>query len=273
MRSWISVATIMSLVLLSSTTAWSEQRVALRGEGYVGYDHLDFGPLDEDAFEGGGGLSASLVADQLYLQGDVLGNTVQFDDVGPSDAELDGDSVFAAVRLGWRDAERGALGVVGSYEYLKLDVSGVPTVSGSADTDVWRGGAEGELFLGPVTLAANAGLLQLEDDTTGYFDLGVSFYPTERARVHFGGGIADLEESDPWGVIGAGGEILLLDPLSAFVRWDATLRNDDTDYEQHSIVFGARLYWGADTPSLIAYDRSHFKRSCAASLHVIGRIC
>lgn len=36
----------------------------------------------------------------------MLGNTVQFDDVGPSDAELDGDSVFAAVRLGWRDAER-----------------------------------------------------------------------------------------------------------------------------------------------------------------------
>lgn len=273
MRSWAALALITSLVLLSSATAWSEPRIALRGEGYVGYNHLELGSLDEDAFEGGGGASASLVLDRLYLQGDLLGDRVQFDDVGPFDADLDADSVVAALRVGWRDAERGALGLVGAYEYLDLDASGGPGGSGSAETDIGRIGLETELFFGPVTLAGNGGVRFIDDEDSGYIDVGGSFYPTERARIHLGGGVADIEEDDPFGLIGAGAEILLLDPLSLFARWDATLVDDDVDFEQHSVVFGARLYWGAETPSLLAYDRSHFKRTCVAPLFATGRIC
>ncbi|MEZ4331490.1 MAG: hypothetical protein R3F35_07035 [Myxococcota bacterium] len=273
MRSWLSVATITIWILFASTSAWSEPRVAVRGEGFVGYDHVDFGPVDEDAFEGGGGISAALTGDRFYLQGDVLGDSIQYDDIGPFDADLDSDSVVAALHLGWRNPERGALGIAGLYEHLEFETRGAGFLSGSSDSEVWRGGVEGELFLGPVSLAANAGLLQLQDDTTGYVDFGIAFYPTERARVHLGGGVADIEESEPWGLIGAGGELLLLDPLSLFARWDATLVDDDTDYEHHSFVVGARLYWGAETPSLLVYDRSYFKRTCVAPIFVTGRTC
>lgn len=272
MRSIALSAMITSGVLLASVPAGAEARVAVRGEGFVGYNALEFDSVDEDAFEGGGGISAALTGERFYLQGDLLGDSVQYDDVGPFDVDIDSDSVVAALHLGWRDPEHGALGVAGLYEHLELESRGAGFLSTSSDSEVWRGGVEGELFLGPVTLAANTGLLQLEDDTTGYVDVGLAFYPIERVRVHFGGGVADIEEDDPLGLVGAGGEFLLLDPLSLFARWDATLV-DDADYEHHSLVFGARLYWGAETPSLVAYDRSHFKRTCVAPIFVTGRTC
>lgn len=262
MRSLVSVWIVICLavLLLPAATVSAESRVALRAEGYIGYSKIDLGFFDEDTFQGGGTGSASLVVDQLYLQGDVFGDAMDFD-------VLDTDTVGGGVHFGWRDAERGSVGAVGVYNNQDRSIL-------SDSLDIWRAGLEGELFLDRVTLGLNSGYLQIDDDSTGYFDAGIQFYPIDRARLSFSGGVFDIEEDDPFGVVGAGGEFLLVGPLAAFARWEATfVDTSSVDIDQHSVVVGVRLYWGADEPTLLTYDRAHFKRACSGYLLAGGRLC
>lgn len=236
--------------------------VAVRADGYLGYSNLDIENADGDALQGGGTASASAVFDWLYTQLDVFGDKTDFD-VRNSGFDFAAKSVGVGGRVGWRDAERGSLGVVGLYDHLDLD---------GTDEDFGRIGLEGELFLDRVTLALNGGDLQSEDESSGYLDGRVAFYPTERIKLDVGAGAFDLEEDDQTVVAGASAELLLLDVLSAFARWEASFLDSGIDVEQHGIVVGARLYWGAETPSLVAYDRRHFKRSCGGYL-LLARLC
>lgn len=257
---------LMSACLLAyPTVAWGDApTLAVRADGYLGYGNLELGNVDSDAFQGGGSASASAVFDQLYLQLDVFGDRADFEFDNPgSNVELAAKSVGAGGRIGWRNAELGSLGIVGTYDYLKLE---------SSENDIGRIGLEGEIFLGPVTLGLNGGDVEIEDSSSGYLDGSVAFYPTDRLRFNVSAGALALEENDQTVVAGAGGEVLILDVLSAFVRWEGAFTDSFIDVDQHSVVFGARVYWGAETPSLVAYDRQHFKRSCAGFL-LVGRIC
>jgi hypothetical protein len=255
MRILVSTLMTIRLAVLPASTISAEPSFAVRAEGYVGYTNIELGDFEEDAFQGGGAGSASVVFDQLYLQGDVFGDVMDFD-AGKSEI------VGGGAHVGWRDAERGSAGIVGTYnDYTHL-----------SSTEVWRAGLEGEIFLDRLTLAADAGYFDQDGDSTGYAVGGLAFYPADRARLHLRGGAFDLEESDPFGLIGAGGEILVVDPLAVFVRWEASILESSIDIQQHSIVVGLSLYWGADAPSLLTYDRAHFKQSCGGFL-LAGRSC
>lgn len=257
MRVVVSVLSSLCLVVLQPTWTAAEPSVAVRGEGYVGYSNLDLGFTDADGFEGGGTASVSAVFGGLYLQTDVFGDSADYDD-------FEAETVGGSFRVGWRDAQRGSAGVVGAYDRVDL---------GGGAIDVGRAGFEGELFLDRVTLATDVGYVGIEDDSTGYVDAGLDYYPIDRAKLHLGGGVFDVEESDPFGVVAAGGELLVADFVSLFGRWEASFVESSIDVEQHSAVVGVRLYWGADPPSLIAYDREHFKRACSGYRVIGARIC
>ncbi|HPG26967.1 MAG: hypothetical protein H6748_13345 [Spirochaetaceae bacterium] len=244
------------LLLLVAGIASAQSGTAFRAEGYLGYTNLELGPIDEDAFQGGAGGSFSAFWDALYFQFDVFGDHLEYQD-------FDTDTVGGAIHAGWRDPERGALGVAATYDHLELFDQG---------SDLGRAGLEGELFLDRFSFGATAGFAQLEGDSTGYADAALTFYPTDRARLRLRAGAYDVEESDPFVMFGANGELLLFDSLALFARWEATLVDDRLDYEQHSIVGGVRLYFGAEEPSLIAYDRRHFKESCLG-VAIFARAC
>jgi hypothetical protein len=254
MRILVSTLMALWLAVLPTTALAAEPDFAARVEGFIGYTNLEVFNSDEDAFQGGGTGSASVVFDRIYLQGDIFGNVMEFD-------EEDFESVGAGAHFGWRDPERGSAGLVGNYTDL------------NDGTDVGRAGFEGELFFDRLSLAANIGYLGIESDDFGYADAGVAFYPVDRARLYFRGGVFGFDDNDPFGLLGAGGEFLFLDMLSAFTRWEAAFYDDSgLEIEQHSIVFGVTLYWGSDEPSLRSYDRTHFKPSCGGYL-LVGRIC
>jgi hypothetical protein len=255
MRPLVSTLLMAWLVVLPTTSTRADSSLALRGEGYIGYSNLEFGAFDDDAFQGGGTGSVSIVEDGLYLQADVFGDAADY-------GLLDSKNVGAGAHVGLRDAERGRVGLAGAYN--RLD---------ELEADFWRAGFEGEIFLDRFTLALNAGYLDQDGDSTGHADAGLAFYPTDRARVQVGGGLYDIEESDPIGTISASGELLVMDALGTFVRWESLIQDGPFDIEQHSIVFGVAVYWGAADVSLLAYDRLHFKRSCSGHLVFGGRIC
>lgn len=259
MRTILGSVISLILVFVARAADAATPDTAVRAEGYVGYSQLDLGALDDDGFQGGGVGSVSAAIDRLHLQADVFGDSTDYDDFGTED-------VGAGGHVGWRDAERGGLGFVGNYNRFGEDVA--------SGLDVWRAGFEGEAFLDRIALTANAGYLQIDDDSTGYADLGISFHPIDRARIGFDGGLVDIEESNPVGFVVADAEVLFADVVSAFARWEGEFSSSSgVDYEAHSIVFGARLYWGAEKPSLLSYDRTHFKRSCMGYRLIGARMC
>ncbi len=259
MRILASTLIAIGLAALPASTISAEPKLALRAEGYVGYSDVEIEIVQEaseDAFQGGGTGSVSAVFDQLYLQADVFGNVMEFD-------RDSAESVGAGAHVGWRDPMRGSAGIAGTYTHL----------SDLSDNDSGRAGFEGELFLDRLTLAANAGYFGFDDDAYGYADAGLAFYPIDRARLHLRGGVFAFDDDDPTGLVGAGGEILVVNALAAFARWEASIYDSSSiDIQQHSIVFGVSLYWGAEEASLLNYDRTHFKSSCGGYL-LVGRIC
>ena len=250
---------ILCLVLLPIAATSAEPDAAVRVEGYIGYSQVDVLSLDDDGLQGGGTGSASVVFDKLYLQTDIFGDVTDYD-------ILNTDNIGGSGHVGWRDAEHGSFGVVGTYNRVGHEIDD--------GIDLWRTGFEGEAFLDRITFSTNAGYMQIDDDSTGYVDAGIAFYPIDRARIDLNGGVVDIEEHDPIGFVTASGEFMVADPVAAFARWEAEFINtSDGDYESHSIVVGMRLYWGADQPSLLAYDRAHFKRSCMGYRLIGARLC
>lgn len=259
MRTTLGIVIPLMLVVGTRAADATTPDAAVRVEGYVGYSQLDLGGLDDEGFQGGGVGSVSAAIDRLHLQADVFGDSTDYDDFGAED-------VGASGHVGWRDAERGGLGLVGNYNRFGEDVSD--------GVNVGRAGVEGEAFLDRIALTANAGYLQIDDDSTGYADLGITFHPIDRARIGLDGGLVDIEESNPIGFVVTDAELLFADVVSAFARWEAEFSSSSGgDFESHSIVFGARVYWGAEKPSLLTYDRTHFKRSCMGYRLIGARMC
>lgn len=261
------LAAIACVAATGSTRAIAEPTLAARAEGYVGYVNLSaeiFGQqVEEHAFQGGGSGSLSLAISEFYIQGDVFGDATEFDD-------LESEIIGGGGHLGWRDAALGAAGAVGTFNQQYPDPG--------ASTDQWRSGFEGELFLERVSLAANVGYAESEtsdnNSSSVYVDGALAYYPVERVRLHAMGGAFAVEEDEPVGIVGASAEFLALDPLGLFVRWEAAIIDDDAfEVQQHSLVVGARLYWGSSGPSLVAYDRAHFKPSCFGYQLGGARLC
>jgi hypothetical protein len=147
--------------------------------------------------------------------------------------------------------------LTGAYQNLELDTI--------LDDDLWRVGGEGELYLGPVTLGAQAGY-QRDGDTNqdGYYVRGLlRFYPTPDLKLEGVGGVGRLAgTTDPVARVlveyRPGGW-----PLGFFARWEAAF---DDALDQHLAVAGVRLYLtGLDFDSdlsLRALDRIYFRESC-----------
>lgn len=247
----------LAFVALSAASARAaEPDLAIRVEGYVGYSQLDF-IREIDAFQGGGSGSLSLVYGPFYVQGDVFGDVMDFE----GDAEF--ETVGPGLHLGWRDAQRGSAGVVGSYDHFD---------GGSGSLDVYRTGIEGEVYLDRVTLGLNGGYLDFAGSGSIYVDGLVTFYPIERARLSLRAGAFDIEDGSPLVDFGVGGEYLATSALSPFLRWEASVPDAFDDVFQQSIVAGLNVYWGGGSPSLATYDRAHFKPSCGGVL-LFGRLC
>lgn len=234
----------------------AEPEFAVRAEGYLGYSSLDL--LDRvDAFQGGGTGSVSLVFGELYLQGDLFGDVTDYE--GGTDVS----NVGPGVHFGWRDAERGSAGLVGTFG--RLDIGGV-------ELDVFRAGIEGELYFDRFSLGLNGGYTDLDGTGSAYTEITGAYYATDRARLNLRVGAQDLEDGVSFLSFGTGGEFLLTDSIAPFVRWEASVPDGFDVLLQHSLVAGVSLYWGADAPSLEAYDRTYFRPSCAGVL-LVGRTC
>jgi len=257
MRSTAALILTACLALVPIATASAEPDLALRVEGYLGYSNLDFGFVDLDAFQGGGTGSVSAVFEQFYLQGDLFGDVMDFDQ------GFKAKNVGPGVHIGGRDPSKGSVGIVGTYNDLDL---------GDGDLDIFRVGFEGEAYLDRLTLGLNAGLIDLDGDAHAYIEGLLAFYPMENARLNFRIGAVGVDDSDPLINLGLGVEFLANQTLAPFMRWEASLPDDFGDVFQYSLVAGLTFYWGAETPTLQGYDRSRFKQSCSGVL-LAGRIC
>lgn len=240
-----------------ATTARTEEvSWAVRGEGYLGYSRVDL-LREAEGLTGGGAASAALRLGELYLQGDVFGDVLDYDDVG------DVSNVGPGLHFGWRDAERGSAGVVATYNRLDL---------GAGERDGYRAGVETELYFDRATLGLNGGYLGLGDDGGLYLELLGLFYPTERVRLQARAGAQDVDVEVSFVHFGAGAEFLLTDHVAPFVRFESAVQRDFDRLFQTTAVAGLTVYWGGDTPSLQAYDRQYFKPSCAG-IQRLGRYC
>jgi hypothetical protein len=273
----------MRSVLDHSITAWilvsmiaapgvsgaqDDLALAVRGEGYLGYSKLEIdGSLidfDGDGLDGGAAGSVSAIVESFYLQGDVLGDFSHFDNFDP-------ERVAGVGHLGWRDAALGSFGIVGAINHS--DENG-------SSTDEWRTGIEAQAFVRRFTLGLDAGYFDgnASSNANGnelvYLRGRVAFYPLERIRLDLKGGALGVgKKDDPIALLGAGAEFLVLDSLSAFVRWETSFVDDGgTDIDEHSVVGGVRLYWGSEQPSLESYDRERFNESCLG-IRTFGRSC
>ncbi len=251
---------ITSLVSYPYAKASAEPEFGIRAEGYLGYSNLDIFFTELEAFQGGGTGSVSVIFDQFYLQADVFGNVMDFEN------DIEAKNVGPGLHLGWRDPSRGSAGIVGTYNDLDL---------GGGSVDVYRAGFEGEAYLDSVTFGLNTGYLDFESFGSGsaYIEGLVAAYPIEEARLSFRIGGVGIEDDDPLISLGIGAEYLVGQVAAPFVRWEASLPDTFDDLVQHSIVAGLTLYWGSsDGPTLKRYDRTYFKSSCGGLL-LLGRLC
>ncbi len=249
---------LIAVLVTPSHVAADGAEVAFRGEGYVGYHNTDFNvgflSLEEDAFQGGGAGSVSIAGNAVYFQIDLGGDSIDYDNANA-------DGFFTGGHLGWRDPERGSASAVGQFQLLD---------PGDADIDTWRAGGEFEAYLGPVTLGLEAGYSDLFDDA---YVLGQGrLYITENARLDLRVGAAAPAESDPLIVVSAGGEVMVAPHAAFFARVESS-QADDLDYDETSVVAGARIYFAGDGGlSLRNHDRQFFQRACLG-LNFIFRTC
>jgi hypothetical protein len=229
---------------------------AIRVEGYLGGAILDAGSLgDESAFDGGGAGSAVGLLGPAFLQLDLFGDYTDFD------PEV--STVGFGGHLGLVDSEIGSVAATGGYQRYAV---------GPADTDFWRVGGEGELYLDWFTFGAQAGYLRNGDtNADGWYARGiVRFYPIDSLKLEGVGGYVDLESDG----LPQGRFLVEYRPegswLSVFARWEGTfdfLNLADT----HAAVLGVRFYWDRGL-SLRDSDRVYFRESCT-NVNLVARLC
>jgi len=257
-------ALLFSTVLLIAGASIAEpppenDPFAIRLEGYLGGAVLDadnFG--NESAFDGGGAGSAVGLLGPAFLQLDLFGDYADFD------PEI--STVGFGGHLGLVDSEMGSVAVTGGYQQVS---------SGSTDSDIWRVGGEGELYLDSFTFGVQAGYLRGADtNADGWYTRGlVRFYPTENLKLEGIGGYVELEQDD----LPQGRFLVEYRPdgfwLSFFARWEGTFDLDDVfgSVDSHAAVAGVRFYWDRGL-SLRESDRVYFRESCT-NVNLGVRVC
>ena len=282
MRSKFSVLLAVGLTLFCGHAALAESNepapgseesgFALRGEGFLGVAAVEIDsdtPLIRDssseAFSMGGAASVAYSAGGFFGQLDAFGSQQDFDE-----ARL---AVHGGgAHVGWRDAERGTLGFGGTYNELQVE-----------NLYAWRAAVEGEVFHDQFTFGGSLGVFgseaderELADQTDIYLQTTAAVYPVPDFRVHFSAGGVGLEQNNTTAILGAGLELMAnaeVSPVSIFLRWEGAFGSTSAaDIGVNSAMFGIRLYFGAEAPSLMAYDRGYFKDSCVGA-QLAGRVC
>jgi hypothetical protein len=252
---------LFSTVLLIAAASSAEpppenDPFAVRIEGYLGgavVDTDNFGSTS--AFDGGGSGSAVGLLGPAFLQLDLFGDYTDFDP--------DFSTVGFGGHLGLVDPEIGSVAVTGGYQQAS---------AGSIDSEVWRVGGEGELYLDSFTLGVQAGYLRDADtNEDGWYTRGlVRFYPMESLKLEGIGGYADLGSDG----LPQGRFLVEYRPdgfwLSFFARWEGTFDIGNV-LDSHAAVAGVRFYWDRGL-SLRESDRVYFRDSCT-NVNIGARLC
>ena len=170
--------------------------------------------------------------------------------------------------LGLVDPDLGLIGASGSYQTLRFGGS-------TSDTEFWRVGGEGELFLGPATLGVNAGYINNTDvgSLDGYYARGlIRFYPVDSLKLEGIGGVTTLDSD----VVPHARALVEFKPdslpLGFFVCWEGAF---DNLVDQHFAVAGLRIYFdgfGMSERTLKDNDRVYFRDACTHTL-LLTRTC
>lgn len=150
----------------------------------------------------------------------------------------DVDAVGAGAQLFFRDPSSYLLGVHGTYENWDI--------SGAGNSDVWRLGAEAELYAGMFSLEGWAGVQDTDfSGTDAFARVTAAVYLTEDFRLDAGIRVMD---NFAYGVASAEWQMPDM-PLSL----TAEGRVGDDDYQ--SVTIGAKLYFGGEQKSLMRRHR------------------
>ena len=128
-----------------------------------------------------------------------------------------------------------------------------------------------EAYLGPVTLGLEAGYSDLLAAEAYVLGSG-RVYVTDDASLELRVGALAPDDTDPLIVVSAAGELLLLPEIALFSRVESA-NADDVDFEETSVVFGAKIYFSGESgATLKGYDRGFFQRSCLG-MNFLLRTC
>ncbi|MBL8551121.1 MAG: hypothetical protein JNJ73_14130 [Hyphomonadaceae bacterium] len=195
-----------------------------------------------------------------YAGGSYLNTNV---DIGGLEGEdsgwgLEGMAAYSGMGLGLQvgaayadsDAGDGAFAADGHVNFSPpFGRIGAFVAGGDAsDATYWAVGGEGEVYVGPVTLAAAFGYASLEDDVTSWaVDGEVRFFATENLRIQGEAGYANIDADiaeDTAITLGASAEYKFgFMPVSIIVGY-AHAELDETDLTTDSFSIGGRLSFG-----------------------------
>lgn len=171
-----------------------------------------YGQVDQEELEGAGaslaiGSRFGLQLDGAYAERD--------------ENQLKG----AALHLLYRAPERFLFGLLAAH-------------GEDQNVDLNRLGVEGDLYLGPVTLAATAGQQLGDIDHNLFATVDLRWYPAPELLLSLGGALADKND----GRLHLGAEYQVFSGLAAFI--DAAAGENHYDH----LLAGIRLYLGTDKP-------------------------
>jgi hypothetical protein len=211
----------------------------------------------------GGTGSVGCLFEMFHFQGDIFGDYNDVDKVFTVRTD-NFTNVGGGGHIGIADPEFGALEVNGAYNHVMIDEGPVD------DADLWRIGAEGELYLDPATFAIHAGYLKVRDssvfsdDDDGYYARGlIRFYPTENVKLEGLGGVGTIDgDTVPQARILA--EYRLPSwPVGLFVRGEGAW---DNSIDQYFATGGVRVYLFDEPATLRETDRRYFREACVQFL-------
>lgn len=196
------------ILLVGLATAWP----ATSALAFSGQIQGIYGQVDNEELEGAG---ASLAIGSRF--------GLQFD--GAYAEREENQLKGAALHLLYREPERFLFGLLAAHgEDQNIDFN--------------RLGVEGDLYLGPVTLAATAGQQLGDIDYNLFATVDLRWYPAPDLLLSLGGALADKNDSR----LHLGAEYQVFSGLAAFI--DAAAGENHYDH----LLAGIRLYFGTGKP-------------------------
>jgi hypothetical protein len=270
----VLVGSAVAGVLIACSAMGANEDVELSGKGEFLATYLNLDDRGKDVIQDGeasdywilgGGGALGIAWRALNIQAD-------FSAEGTLDEKSADDtyehSYGGGLHVGWRNPERGSLGVFGSAGKVHINNKG----DNDRDTVVWGAGLEGQVFFDPFTLYLQTGYLDRESVSSGGdIDalknagfgrvVGRIFCGDDfefESQVSYAQGKMDPDEDNVW-ILGWGAEFeyrLGDTPVAGFLGYTGARYDQDDDWDvlyEHRIAFGVRAYFGQK--SLKANDR------------------